>query len=200
MMAAMMLPSAIPMVALYHRVNGVMAGHPHRRMSPTAVFVTPYVLVWLLSGLPVYVASALVSVSVAAGAHDWMVWLEPYAVAAVLAGAGVYQLSAAKRACLRACRTPLDLLARRWRPGLAGAARVGLVHAAYCLGCCWALMVVLVAAGAMGLTWVVLIAGLVLAEKLLRPGERVARLAGVVLIGLGLAVALRPGAAAVLAG
>jgi predicted metal-binding membrane protein len=121
MMAAMMLPSAIPMVALYHAVNGVMAGHPHRRISPTAVFVAPYVLIWLAVGLPVYVASVLVSA--AARAYDWMVWLVPYAVAAVLAGAGVYQLSAAKRACLRACRTPLDLLPaggdRAWpaRPG-----------------------------------------------------------------------------------
>jgi predicted metal-binding membrane protein len=198
MMAAMMLPSAIPMVALHHTVDRAMTGHPGRRLAPTAVFVAPYLLVWLATGLPVYAASALASA--ATRAHDWMAGLEPYAVAAVLAGAGVYQLSAAKRVCLRSCRNPLDFLARRWQPGLAGAARVGLAHAGYCLGCCWALMAVLVAAGAMGLAWVVLIAALVLAEKLLRYGEGAAWTAGMALIGLGLAMAIRPDLAGVLAG
>jgi predicted metal-binding membrane protein len=198
MMAAMMLPSAVPMVAMYDAVRRAMTGRGGRWRAATAVFAVPYALVWLATGLPVYAASA--AVSAATEAYESLAHLAPYGTAVVLVGAGGYQFTAAKRACLRVCRGPLDFLARRWRPGVAGAARMGLAHAGYCLGCCWALMVVLVAAGAMGLVWVVLIAVLAFGEKLLPHGEPTAQVAGVALIGLGLAVAVIPGLASVLAG
>lgn len=198
MMAAMMLPSAVPMVATYDTVRRVMAGGSGRSLMSTAVFAAPYALAWLATGLPVYAASAVVTATT--DAHEPLARLAPYATAAVLVGAGAYQFTAAKRACLRGCRGPLDFLARRWRPGAAGAARMGLAHAGYCVGCCWALMVVLVGAGAMGLVWVVLIAVLVLAEKLLPFGEPTARVAGVALIALGVAVAVQSQLADVPAG
>jgi predicted metal-binding membrane protein len=183
MMAAMMLPSALPMIGLYGAIqrkapdDGVRGVH-------VSLFAATYLAVWGATGVPVY----LVSVWLGATAAE----LAPYGVALVLIVAGAYQLSPWKQVCLRACRSPLAFLLGRWRPGRAGSLALGVTHALYCVGCCWALMVVLVAAGAMGLSWVLLIAALVAAEKLLPGGEWIARLAGVALALLGLAVAARP--------
>jgi predicted metal-binding membrane protein len=87
-----------------------------------------------------------------------------------------------------------------WRPGYLGTLRMAWEHAAYCAGCCWGLMVVLVAAGAMSLPWVLLISVLVFAEKLLPYGQWTARVIGGALIGLALVIAARPDLAAVLRG
>ena len=183
MMAAMMLPSALPMIALYGAVRRKTSSGGARGVH-VAVFTATYLAVWGATGLPVYLLSAWLD----AVASD----LVPYGVALALVAAGVYQLSPLKQVCLRACRSPLGFLLGRWRSGRAGSLALGVAHAAYCVGCCWALMVVLVAGGAMGLVWVLLIAALVTAEKLLPGGEWLARLAGGVLVGLGLAVAIRP--------
>jgi hypothetical protein len=129
-------------------------------------------------------------------AHTGLMALSPRAfahgVAAILLAAGAFQLSPLKQACLRACRSPLGFLLGHWRAGLRGSLALGWAHALFCLGCCWALMVVLVAAGAMGLAWVLLIAAVVAAEKLLPRGEWIARATGGALLLLGAAVALRP--------
>jgi predicted metal-binding membrane protein len=183
MMAAMMLPSALPMIALY-AVTQRGAGATGPRGVPVALFTLVYLGLWAATGVPVYAASALLK-SVESD-------LLPYGLALLLLAAGIYQMSPLKQVCLRACRSPLGFLLGRWRPGLVGSLALGWSHAVYCVGCCWALMVVLVAAGAMGLSWVLLIAVLVTAEKLLPHGEWIARGAGVALMLLGLAVALRP--------
>jgi predicted metal-binding membrane protein len=183
MMAAMMLPSALPMIALYGAVQRKASGDGTRGVH-VAVFTMTYLAVWGATGVPVYLASVWLG-AVA-------VKLLAYGVALVLIAAGAYQLSPLKQVCLRACRSPLGFLLGRWRPGRAGSLALGVSHAFYCVGCCWALMVVLVAAGAMGLAWVLLIAALVAAEKLLPHGEWIARLAGGALVLLGLAVAARP--------
>jgi predicted metal-binding membrane protein len=183
MMAAMMLPSALPMIALYGAVQR-KAPDAGARGVHVAVFTVTYLAVWGATGVPVYIASVWLG-AVAAE-------LVPYGIALVLIVAGAYQLSPLKQVCLRACRSPLSFLLGRWRPGRAGSLALGTTHALYCVGCCWALMVVLVAAGAMGLSWVLLIAALVAAEKLLPGGEWIARLAGSALILLGLAVIARP--------
>jgi predicted metal-binding membrane protein len=100
---------------------------------------------------------------------------------AVLGAAGLYQVTPLKAACLRRCRTPADFLILRWgRSPLT----LGLEHGAWCAGCCWALMVVLVVAGSMGLGWVVALAALVLLEKLAPHGDLIARTTGLVLIVL----------------
>lgn len=99
-------------------------------------------------------------------------------VPGVLAAAGLYQWTPAKRACLRRCRTPADFLVERWR---ANAFVLGADHGRWCLGCCWALMAVLVIAGMMGMVWVAAIAGVVAVEKLSSRGAGVARRTGVVL-------------------
>lgn len=104
--------------------------------------------------------------------------------------AGLFQLSPLERVCLRNCRSPLAFRLGRWRPGWRGSLTMGTAHAAYCVGCCWALMVLLVAAGAMGLAWVLLIAALVAVEKLVRHGDRVATAIGIVLVLAGRVVAV----------
>jgi predicted metal-binding membrane protein len=155
MMVAMMLPSAAPFILLYRQ------GSSGR---DTAILTAGYVLVWALAGIPAYVF------------HERL----PMAVGPVaLAAAGVYQLTPLKTACLHHCRTPADFLVQRWgRAPL----RLGIEHGAWCLGCCWALMVVLVMVGSMGLAWVVGIAALVAVEKLTRRGVLWARLGGVALL------------------
>jgi predicted metal-binding membrane protein len=190
MMAAMMLPSAAPMVALY----GAVHRHADRTGQggiPTFVFALVYLFAWLLFGIPVYGAQLVVDALLMA--NPMAASLLPYLLAVVLVAAGAYQFSPLKAACLRACQSPLGFLMARWRPGYRGTLRLGLSHAAYCIGCCWALMVVLVAAGAMGLHWVLLIAALVAAEKLLAGGIWIARTAGALLVVLGALVAVNPG-------
>ena len=190
MMAAMMLPSAAPMVALYGAVHRHADRTGHGGI-PTFLFGLVYVLAWLLFGIPVYAAQLAVDTFVAGS--PMVGGLLPYALAVVLVVAGVYQFTPLKTACLRACRSPLGFLMARWRAGYVGTLRLGLAHALYCIGCCWALMVILVAAGAMGLHWVLLIAALVAAEKLAPGGTAIARTAGVALVVLGILVAANPG-------
>jgi predicted metal-binding membrane protein len=196
MMAAMMVPSALPMVSLYgamyrHRT------HSGRRGVPTALFGLVYLVVWIAVGLPVYLVGAALSAVIGEGTLS--AWL-PYGVALVLLAAGLYQFSPLKTACLRICQSPLGFLMGHWRAGYGGSLRMGLAHAAYCLGCCWGLMLVLVVAGAMSLQWVLLIAVAVFAEKILPRGWWTARGIGILLAGLGLLVLVRPGVGALLHG
>jgi len=191
MMAAMMLPSALPMIGLYAATQRTAAGVGTRTV-PVALFTLIYLGLWAATGIPIYFASVALS-AVGAGPRA-------YAVAALLVVAGVFQLSPLKQVCLRRCRSPLGFFLGRWRGGWRGGLALGWAHAVYCLGCCWALMVVLVAAGAMGPAWVLLIAAVVAAEKLLPRGEWIARATGVALLLLGAAVALVPDLAASLRG
>jgi predicted metal-binding membrane protein len=183
MMTAMMLPSALPMIALYGAIHRRAVGAGTKGV-PVAVFTLVYLVLWAATGAPVYFAHALL-MTLAGPAFA-------YGIAVTLLAAGVFQLSPLKQVCLRVCRSPLGFLLGHWRAGLRGSLALGWSHAVYCLGCCWALMLVLVAAGAMGLLWVLLIAALVAAEKLLPGGEWIARAAGGALVLLGVAVAFRP--------
>lgn len=159
MMVAMMLPSASPLVLLYRRAATA---------SATAALVAGYLLVWSTVGLAAWVLHR-VAMEVPA--------------ALVFVAAGVYQLTPIKSACLRRCRTPADFLVERWRPS---AFVLGMDHGAWCLGCCWALMVVLVVAGMMGLAWVVALAALVAIEKLAPFGDTAAKVTGVGFIVLAI--------------
>ena len=182
MMAAMMLPSALPMVVLYAATQRTIPNAP-ARAAAVAGFTLVYLGLWALTGIPMYLGS------VALGRFPPAI---PYGVALALVAGGVFQLTPLKQVCLRHCRSPLGFLLGHWRPGWRGSVAIGWAHAVYCLGCCWALMIVLVVAGAMGLPWVLAIAAVVAAEKLLPRGEWIARVTGVVLILLGVAVAWRP--------
>lgn len=180
MMAAMMLPSAAPLVLLYRTAGS------GGRAADTVPLVAGYLLAWAVFGAFVYAAQQALGAVVQSNAT--LGDARPYAVAGILAIAGVYQFSPLKQACLRQCRSPLDFLMHRWRgPGAFGALRLGAEHGVYCVGCCWGLMAVLVIAGSMSLLWVVLIALIVFVEKLMPFGERSAQLTGA---GLGLLAAL----------
>ena len=191
MMVAMMLPSAVPMIALYGAVrrNAAKTG---QNSLPEAVFTLVYVAVWVVMGVPIYLGSVLIA------SQPQLESVLPYALAALLILAGVYQLTPLKRACLRVCRNPLSFFMTRSRTGYKSSLTLAFEHATYCVGCCWGLMVVLVAAGAMALNWVLLIAAVVFVEKVLPRGEWSAAVAGCALVVLGLAVAVRPDLAMVI--
>jgi predicted metal-binding membrane protein len=181
MMTAMMLPSSAPMLLLY-RLSADSGTLGELR---TLAFGAGYLLVWAAAGAIVFVLQRFLD---AAMDPD----LRPLGVAAVLLAAGAYQFTPLKTTCLRACQSPADFLVGHWRGGTLGALRLGLDHGLYCLGCCWALMAVLVAAGAMGLAWVALIALVVLVEKLVPRAVWFGRGVGVAFALGALAVVLRP--------
>ena len=110
--------------------------------------------------------------------------------ATILIAAGLYQLSPLKHACLAHCRAPASFLSRHWRPHASGAVRLGAMHGAFCVGCCWMLMALLFVGGVMNLVWIAALAFLVLIEKLLPPGQWIGRVAGAALILWGVATLL----------
>lgn len=186
MMVAMMFPAVIPMV-LAHRMVVERRGEGTR---PTAVFVAGYLVVWLGAGL-VPLGALLAFSDFAAGAGDAR-WLSVLA-GVIVAGAGVYQFTPWKALCLRTCRSPLGfMLTHDFGAGSWSALRAGVDHGAFCLGCCWALMAVLVVMGLMNLFWMVALALVFLAEKSWRHGVGLTRLMGVSLVVLGLVIVAFP--------
>lgn len=178
MMAAMMLPSAAPMVMCFSVLN--------RRRGDgarTFFFAAGYLALWAVFSGAVTVAQwALQS---AGWVSPMIVSVSPVFSAALLLIAGVVQFSTFKNACLRACRSPLGFLISDWSDGLFGAWRMGMRHGLYCTGCCWGLMALLFVGGAINLLWIAALAILVAIEKLAPKGDLVGRLLGGVMIGAG---------------
>ena len=191
MMAAMMLPSAMPMILLHRR--GVADRVRIQSELRSAIFVGAYLVVWGAVGIGVWIAARITDAFLPMGT-------QALAVAAILLLAGVYQFTPLKTACLRGCRSPMDFLLTHWYPGVAGEFRLGLEHGLYCLGCCWALMAVFVGAGAMGLLWAAVIALVVFVEKVWPRGLVFGRAIGAALIGGAALVAAQPEIAQSLAG
>jgi len=181
MMAAMMLPSATPMILL-HRLG---ADGRLRTQLWSGAFVAGYLVVWASVGIVVWGAGMAANSIVTQEERA-------VAVAAILLVAGVYQFTPLKSTCLRACRTPADFLLTHWHRGLSGQLRLGIEHGLYCLGCCWALMALFVGVGAMSLVWAVGIALVVLVEKLRAEGVAFGRIAGALLIAAAVIVLARP--------
>ena len=126
---------------------------------------------------------------------DFLAWNQagPYVVGIAVIGAGVYELTPLKSVCLRHCRSPVHFILGGWREGWLGALRMGSEHGAYCVGCCWGLMVVLFALGVMSLFWMAVVAAVIFAQKILPGGERATRALAVALVALGIWVAAAPG-------
>ena len=173
MMAGMMLPSAAPTIIMYGtlvRKNGARG----KVLPGVWIFVAGYLAMWtLFSAAATLLQAALESAALLTPA---MATASAGLGAVALIGAGVYQLTPFKEACLGKCRNPLQFFMTRWRPGPGGAFGMGLEHGAWCVGCCWALMLLLFVAGVMNLAWVALIAAFVFVEKVF-PGARVVTLA-----------------------
>lgn len=175
----MMVPSASPVVLLYGAL------HRDRGAWPALEFLLGYLAVW--AGFSV--AATLIQGALSAGglvSAMYMNLATTYLAAAVFIGAGLYQLSPLKAACLDFCRSPVEALTRHRRSGHAAAFRMGLIHGGYCLGCCWALMALLFVGGVMNIWWIVGIALYVAIEKLAPGGRRIAQAMAAVLIAGGL--------------
>lgn len=190
MMIGMMIPSAAPMILLYARVfrHGQSRGQIQGALVPTAAFAAGYLACWL--GFSVLATAGQFALELLGQIDGMMMWsTNRWLTAALFVAAGLFQLTPYKAACLTRCRAPASFLAQHWQPGWRGAFRLGLVHGAYCLGCCWALMLLLFAAGIMNLVWIAGIAILVLVEKLAPFGARLGPVIAAALIGAGIYVA-----------
>lgn len=187
MMAAMMLPAVAPVVGLYRR--SVAAG----RAAPLPVFIAGYLLVWAVPGLPVYWAWDRLAGPLADGAP----WAGRLAAGALLAAAA-WQVGPVKALCLKHCRSPLSFFLRYGdglrRPGTAF--QLGVRHGGFCFGCCWLLMVVLVALGTMNLAWMAALAVVIFVEKTATSGEWFSRVTAVALAALGAFLLIDPTAVA----
>lgn len=173
MMVAMMVPSAGPMILLHARID--KAPSARARTAHTLLFALAYLLVWTLFSAAAALAQAMFVQSGLISAAGLSLGSKTLA-AGLLFVAGAYELTAAKRVCLDKCQSPLMFLLHRYRAGAAGAFRLGIVHGLYCLGCCWALMLLLFVGGVMNLAWVAVLGILVLGEKLAPPSLRADRL------------------------
>ena len=190
MMAAMMLPAITPFTIGLARLLGE---HPQRRRR-LAALTAGYLAVWGVAGLA---ALGVVEAFDALVADPSPTTVRTGAVVLLLAGA--YQFTPLKRWCLVRCRSPLALVMqhgpRATRSGI-GALATGLTHGAYCLGCCWALMLVLLAAGVMNLVWMAVIAAVITVEKVLPRGEVLAQVIGALLLAVGVLLLVAPELAA----
>jgi predicted metal-binding membrane protein len=187
MTAAMMLPSSLPFMLLFARVSAGVARHA----LTVTVFTAAYFLVWTA-----FAAWALL--------FDWMLhayvhqtpWLlqhDQVIAGGILALSAAFQVSPLKRACLRQCRNPGVYLMNRYRRGILAAARLGLEHGLFCLGCCWALMLLMFAAGIAHLAWMGVFALIMLIEKAAPWGERMVVPVAVVLFTLAAFAFAMPG-------
>ena len=184
MVAAMMLPSAVPLARLF-RASSAHQPWPGLALG---VFAGGYVALWTAFGWAALCFDTTVHRSV--DAWPWLSGHSTLVLASVLAGAGLFQFSALKDRCLQACRHPAAYLLAHYRRGVPAAFRLGWSHGLFCLGCCWALMLVAFATGMTDLRLMAGFTGLMAYEKVGRHGVDVARLAGVALISLAMVLAV----------
>lgn len=179
MMVAMMVPSAAPMILLHVRAATGVGAPP-----ATGYFLGGYLLVWGLFSLAAAGLQTLLHQAGLMAGMDMVSASRPLS-AALLIGAGLYQLSPVKDMCLSQCRSPARFLSRHYEPGNLGTLRMGVIHGAYCAGCCWMLMALLFVGGLMNLVWIALLTLIVAAEKLLPGGDRIAAGLGVLCLVWG---------------
>jgi predicted metal-binding membrane protein len=192
MIAAMMLPSSLPFIRVFERASS----NQPRASAAMAAFLAGYAAVWTVFGVLAFCGDAVIHELVHRSS-----WLEkrPWVIAgSVLALAGAFQFSSLKDACLRECRNPASYLLRHYRRGIRQAFRIGRGHGLYCLGCCWAFMLLGFAAGVVSLSWMAALTVVMVFEKTGRGGDRGARPIGVALLALAALVLAYPDAALLL--
>ena len=175
MMVAMMVPATLPLILLYRTITSKRLSPLRARVGMTAL-LAGYVAVWALAGLPVY-AYALAAETVGRFAA--------VLPAVLLVIGGAYQFTPLKQDCHARCSNPLFFLMQKWKPGTAGALRLGVLHGIDCLGCCVGLMVGLVALGMMNLALLFTVALVIFAEKTLPESHRIARPLGILMVAVG---------------
>jgi predicted metal-binding membrane protein len=178
MMAAMMLPSAAPMVLVHARLG----------RGSTVLFVAGYLVAWTVYGLAAYGVYR----GIRASAPAFLGWDRggPWVAGGALIAAGLYQLTPLKTVCLRHCRTPMGFLHGHAGDG---PVRAGVMHGAWCIGCCGGLMLALFALGVMSLVWMAVVALVILVEKALPGGNRLVGVTAGALILLGIWTGVSPG-------
>ena len=192
MMAAMMFPSVWPTLSLYGMIMRNRATTGTRAGVASAAFVGGYLASWTAYGLVAFGVLEIASRAGLGGLSDEE--LARYVVAPVALAAALYQLAPLKQACLRHCRGPFSFLLAHWRDGLRGAVRMGAIHGGYCVGCCWMLMLVLLAVGLMSIAWMAVVSIAIAVEKLTptRSTWLPSTLLGIGLAALGLVALIRP--------
>jgi predicted metal-binding membrane protein len=182
MMAAMMIPSAAPMLLAFAGISRARASAAAPMSSSTA-FLLGYLALWV--AFAVFATTAQGLLHAAALLSPSMASVSPIFSGAVLIAAGIYQFTPLKGVCLAKCRMPLAFLLTEWRDGSRGSFVMGLRHGLYCVGCCWMVMALLFVAGVMNLVWIALLALVVLAEKALPYGQWVGRVLGIAAVAWG---------------
>jgi predicted metal-binding membrane protein len=179
MIAAMMVPSSLPLVRMYAAAS---ASAPDRSRS-MAAFLSGYALIWSAFGALAFVSDAGIHWSVNHSAwldtNQWLI------APSTLMLAGAFQLTPLKDACLRACRHPASFLQRHYGRGPRAGFALGVRHSVFCVGCCWALMLVMFAVGAGNLVWMAALTALMVHEKTQPSGDRTVPVTGAVLLGTG---------------
>ena len=189
MMVAMMFPAVAPVVALFVTISQNRRA-ANQRAAPTWIFLAGYLVVWSLLGVGAYLLSRLLP---ALGMMATGLRAEyPVAAGLVLIFAGLYQFSPLKQVCLRQCRSPLSVILHGWHDGNAGSFRMGFEHGAYCLGCCWGLMLVLFVVGMMNLVGMVVLSAIIFIEKVVPYGQTIGKLTALALIVIGLVTVAMP--------
>ncbi len=186
MTAAMMMPTSAPMIGLFARAS---RGQEHPALARTA-FLGAYFAVW--SGFAVAALAGDAGVHALVDRWTWLAERPTLISGSVLALGGAFQFSSLKRRCLDACRSPLQFLWLHYRRGVGSAWRLGLHHGLFCLGCCWALMLVLFAVGVGSIVWMTVLGAVMLVEKTVRGGERIAPVVGAVLLALAVPLLVLP--------
>lgn len=183
MMVAMMIPTAAPMIEMHARIA---RGNADSRAWFTWAFVGGYAAAWTIFSAAATAAQwGLAQATMMPAATR----VGPFAGAAILAAAGIYQLTPFKNACLARCRSPLGFFMTEWRAGAAGAFTMGLRHGLFCIGCCWMLMALLFVAGVMNFVWIAVITGFVLLEKVTPWGGTIASASGIAMLASAVALA-----------
>jgi predicted metal-binding membrane protein len=182
MMVAMMLPAVTPLVLLFAKVARSRAERGQSYVS-TAFFVAGYFTVWTLFSLVAALAQWILHG--AALLSPQMTANTPLVAGAIFIGAGAFQFSSLKRACLNHCRSPLTFLMTDWREGRTGAFLMGWKHGLFCTACCWLLMLLLFAVGVMNLLWIALLALFALSERIAPKAWHLSQISGIALLCFG---------------
>ncbi|MGH2448262.1 MAG: DUF2182 domain-containing protein [Chloroflexota bacterium] len=191
MMAAMMLPSAAPMFLMFARITRKKT-RPGRISAAEWIFGAAYLLIWTAFGVLGYFAAEWAdSLS---GSNSWLMANGARVAGGLLIVAGVYQATPLKQACLRSCRSPLAFILTSWRPGYAGALRMGVHHGLLCTGCCWLLFAILFPLGMANIGVLAAVTAFIFAEKVLRRGREIGYAGAAALICYGLVVVFDPAA------
>ncbi|HEX7877113.1 MAG TPA: DUF2182 domain-containing protein [Sphingobium sp.] len=188
MMVAMMAPSAAPMILLHARID--RSESEAARLFHSALFIAAYLLVWTAFAAAAVGAQALLLDGGLLSAATLSIG-SPAIIAAMLLLAAAYELTPAKGRCLENCQSPLIFIHRHWKPGADGAFRLGIRHGLYCVGCCWALMLLLFVGGVMNLAWIALLAIVATLEKVASPRWKAHRWVAALLLLAAVLVALR---------